>query len=179
MAGGQVIRRLQFTWRGTPSPNAAASARAFDIIFYITVFHWFMFGFLYLAIWLLDPEAYDEPTRDCLDAYKQYEHDYEKLKELYPECIDEPEGLLLAIIIMFQIFKWIYAVITIWLLYSLRRSVRTKYAIPGTPHEDCCWSFWCPCLVAGQLLRHTTDYDVYPSQLCTDTGLPANAPAIV
>ena len=66
MAGGQVIRRLQFTWRGTPSPDAAASARAFDIIFYITVFHWFMFGFLYLAIWLLDPEAYDEPTRRML-----------------------------------------------------------------------------------------------------------------
>jgi len=68
---------------------------------------------------------------------------------------------------------------TVWLLFQLRQSVREKYAIPGTVLEDGFWSFCCPCLVAGQMLRHTTDYNVYPSQLMTATGLPDTAPMIV
>ena len=177
MAGGQVIRRLQFTWRGTPSHSAAASARAWDIVFYITVFHWFMFGFLYLSIYVLDPSAFADPTDECMALIDELEYDI--LRDEYPECVFEPEGLLLVIFVLFDIFKYMYVGITVWLLYSVRRSVRAKYAIPGSPIEDGVCACVCPCLVAGQLLRHTTDYDVYPSQLCTPTGLPDSVPAIV
>lgn len=159
MAAGQVIRRLQFTWRGTPSRTAAASARAFAIIFYITVFHWALFGLLYVAILCFDPNDLSQP--EPVTGWV------------------EPTGALLAFLVLFDIFKYLYIGITVWLLYSLRVSVRAKYAIPGDPTDDCCCAFWCPCLVAGQLLRHTTDYEVYPSQLCTSTGLPKSAPLIV
>lgn len=177
MAGGQVIRRLQFTWRGTPSPSAAASARAWEIVFFITIFHWFMFGFLYLSVLVLDPSAFDEPTEECLALMEDL--DPEILRLEHPECVFEPSGLLLLIFILFDVFKWMYMGITVLLLFNVRRSVRAKYAIPGSPIEDGVCSCCCPALVAAQLLRHTTDYDVYPSQLCTPTGLPRTAPAIV
>jgi len=57
--------------------------------------------------------------------------------------------------------------------------VRERYAIPGGEWEDCCCSLACPCLVSGQLLRHTMDYDVYPATCCTETGIPSHGPAIV
>jgi len=104
VAGGQVIRRLQFTWRGKPAPNAAESAQAWGIIFYITVFHWFMFGFLYLATYLLDPEAFDAPTEECMAAFEIYDT-LDELRADYPECVDDPEGLLLFVDILFDIFK--------------------------------------------------------------------------
>ena len=177
VAAGQVIRRLQFTWRGTPSPSAAASARAWDIVFFVTIFHWFMLGFLYASIYVLDPSAFDEPTDECLALMEEL--DYEMLRIEYPECVFEPKGLLQVIFILYTIFKWMFLGITVLLLYNVRKSVRAKYAIPGSPLEDGVCSFCCPCLVAAQLLRHTTDYDVYPSQLCTPTGLPNNVPTIV
>ena len=177
VAGGQVIRRLQFTWLGKPSPSAAASARAWEIVLFVTVFHWFMLGLLYLSIYILDPSAYDEPTEECMTLMEDL--DYELLRIEYPECVFEPEGLLKVIVMLFTIFKWMFLAITVVLLYNVRQSVRAKYAIPGSPIEDGVCSFFCPCLVAAQLLRHTTDYNVYPSQLCTPTGLPDTVPAIV
>jgi hypothetical protein len=159
VAAGQVIRRLQFTWRGTPSPTTAASARAFAIVLYITIFHWFTIAVLYVTSLALNPNDYSKP--EPITGW------------------EKPTGTLLVVMVLFDIFKYMYYGITVWLLYNLRVSVRAKYAIPGNEGDDCCCSFWCPCLVAGQLLRHTTDYDVYPSQLCTDTGLPARTPMIV
>ena len=44
-------------------------------------------------------------------------------------------------------------------LINVRTYVREKYAIPASDIsglEDCCCSCWCPCLVASQMLRHTT-----------------------
>jgi hypothetical protein len=66
----------------------------------------------------------------------------------------------------------VFTVVEVVLLYKLRSHVRQRYAIPGSKLEDGCCSFWCGCCVASQLLRHTTDYDVYPSRCCTETGLP-------
>ena len=136
-----------------------------------------MLGFLYLSIYILDPSAYDEPTEECMTLMEDL--DYELLRIEYPECVFEPEGLLKVIVMLFTIFKWMFLAITVALLFNLRQSVRAKYAIPGTPMEDCMCSAICPCLVAAQLLRHTTDYNVYPSQLCTPTGLPDTVPVIV
>lgn len=159
VAAGQVIRRLQFTWRGTPSRTAAASARAFAIIFYITLFHWGLFAFAFVTIAVLDPNDRSKP--EPITGWIQ------------------PTGMLKTIMVSYDIAKYVYYGLTVWLLYNLRVSLRNKYAIPGAAVDDCCCSCWCPCLVAGQMLRHTTDYDIYPSQLCTATGLPNSAPMIV
>jgi Cys-rich protein (TIGR01571 family) len=162
VAAGQVINRLQFTWRGTPSRTAAASARAFGVILYITVFHWLMYTVLQISIILLDPNLSDDADIIL---------DLEERKPL--------PRLLLFIVIIYKIFQWMYIGITAYVLWSLRTSVRTKYGIPGDSCSDGLWSLFCPCLVAGQLLRHTTDYEVYPSHLCSSTGLSKNAPIIV
>lgn len=118
-----------------------------------------MIGVLYVSFIFLEPEAMDQ--------------DMEELQDY------EPSGPMVVIAFFFDIFKWMYIAITCALLFSVRRSIRRKYAIPGDDRADCCWSFWCPCLVAGQLLRHTTDYDVYPSRMFTETGLPESAATIV
>ena len=162
MAAGQVINRLQFTWRGTPSRTAAASARAFGVIMYITLFHWLMYTFTEISIMVLDPN-YPYDTDNMFD----------------PDELKPIPGILLFIIIAYKLLQWLYIGITAYILWSLRMSVRAKYGIPGDSSTDCVWSCFCPCLVAGQLLRHTTDYEVYPSQLCSATGLSKNAPIIV
>ena len=92
---------------------------------------------------------------------------------------EEPTGLLLLIENAFDFFKFLYFVITTAILFQLRRSVRAKYAIPGTDADDACTTVCCPCLVAGQLLRHTTDYDTHPARLCTNTGLPEGPEDVV
>lgn len=165
VAAGQVISRLQFTWMANPSRTAAASARAFAIIFYISVFHWVLIAALYMAVPSMDPNDYSLPKP---------ESGWIKQKD-WPE----PEGSMLAFFVFFEIAKYSYAGLSIWLLYRLRKSVRSKYAIPGDSNSDFCWSFWCPCLVAGQMLRHTTDYDVYPGRLLSPTGLSKSAPSLV
>lgn len=159
VAAGQVINRLQFTWRGTPARTTAASSRAFSILIYITIFHWIMFAMLEIAVGKLDHNDSQPPPSGGYTP---------------------PSATLLAIVRVYDFFKVLYWVLATWLLTNLRVSVREKYAIPGDPCNDCCYSFWCPCLVAGQMLRHTTDYDVYPSQLCSETGLAkSSAPVIV
>jgi hypothetical protein len=41
--------------------------------------------------------------------------------------------------------------------------------------NDCVCSCCCPCLVAAQILRHITDYSLYPATICTDHGIPPYA----
>jgi hypothetical protein len=72
-----------------------------------------------------------------------------------------------------------YYVFTVVVLIRVRRQVRERYGIPAQGNEDVCCSCVCPCFVAAQMLRHTTDYDTYPSTCCTETGIPAYAPSIV
>ena len=60
-----------------------------------------------------------------------------------------------------------------------RNYIRSKYSIPGTGCEDCCCVFWCGCCSVSQMLRHTADYRQYNASCCTETGLPATAPAVV
>jgi Cys-rich protein (TIGR01571 family) len=73
----------------------------------------------------------------------------------------------------------VFFIFTVYILYKVRIQVREKYGIPAQGNEDCCCSCFCPCFVAAQMLRHTTDYDTYPSTCCTETGIPPHAPSIV
>jgi hypothetical protein len=55
------------------------------------------------------------------------------------------------------------------ILRNVRMHVRTKYGIPTgqLSCNDCGYSYCYPWFVAGQMLRHTTDYDIYPAMACT------------
>ena len=157
-----MIHRLQFTWLALPARNAAESARAFAILFYITVAHWSMIVLLEISIFVLYPHPGESDTYNPIGEGPK------------------PEGLLLMIINVYNVLKWVYFIIIIVVVFSLRESVRKKFGIPGSSFEDCCCAFWCHCLVVGQMLRHTTDYDVYPSKLCSSTGLSSKVgPMIV
>jgi hypothetical protein len=71
------------------------------------------------------------------------------------------------------------------LLFFVRSHVREKYSIPEkykcpVGSEDLCCSLFCPCFTAAQLLRHTTDYELYKeAECCSDTGLPFHVQAII
>ena len=73
----------------------------------------------------------------------------------------------------------------IWTTYSLcrtRQSIREQYSIPEQRcHgcEDLCCSFFCTCCSLAQMARHTGEYETYPGKICTDTGLPVDAPFTV
>jgi Cys-rich protein (TIGR01571 family) len=159
VAAGQVINRLQFTWTGTPAQTAAQSARAFSILLYITLFHWILFWVLFFIAPTLDPNDYGKP--------------------MPPTGWIPPSGFYLKFLIFYDILKYVYFIIVCVLLVILRKSVRAKYGIQASEGEDVIASCCCPCLVAGQMLRHTTDYDLYPAQLCSATGLSSGAPSIV
>ena len=77
------------------------------------------------------------------------------------------------------LWHYIYMIILAAVLFQLRGYVRRQYAIPGNRLADCCCSCLCPCLVLTQMMRHTTDYDIYPSVCCSETGIPPHAPEIV
>jgi Cys-rich protein (TIGR01571 family) len=90
---------------------------------------------------------------------------------------DDPPALILD---TFDVILHIaYFIFTVVVLIRVRRQVRETYGIPATGNEDVFCSCCCPCFVAAQMLRHTTDYDTYPSTCCTATGIPAYAPSIV
>jgi hypothetical protein len=83
-----------------------------------------------------------------------------------------------------DILAYVYLAFTVVVLRNLRRHVRSKYSIPegdSCPSgcEDVCCSMCCSCLVVGQMMRHTADYETYGARCCTDTGLPLHAPSIV
>lgn len=157
MGAGQVINRLQLTLTSVPSNTEAGSARAFAITFYITIIMWALYVVVELCILAFIP----------FSDYQYYQ-------------IPKPEGNLAAFIQMYNTLKWAFVLLTLVVVTLLRRAVRGKYKIPGNCLADCCCAFWCRCCVVGQMLRHTTDYDVYPSRVCSPTGLSSKgSPMIV
>jgi hypothetical protein len=94
----------------------------------------------------------------------------------------EPGPIYYTLCAVDDVLSLAYMAASIWMLRRVRQQVRRMYAIPDKycSYEDTCCSLVCPCFVAGQLLRHTADYEQYPSRFCcTATGLSANAPSIV
>lgn len=159
MAAGQVIARLKLTALGRPG-NTAQAARAFQIIFGAVTLYFSIYVAMGFVLVYLDPNTYEPPGSPQID----------------------PPTSWLIIALIRDMFHYIYWIATAIVLTNLRRFVRQKYAIPDGPvgdWEDCCCSCWCPCFVSAQMLRHTTDYDVYPATCCTERGIPPNAPSIL
>jgi Cys-rich protein (TIGR01571 family) len=95
------------------------------------------------------------------------------------------EGLASLFSTFFVYSDLVYLIFVVYIFTVTRSFVRNKYAIPaiccrdGEIVEDCCFSFWCTCCTAGQLARHTMDYNTYPGVCCSSTGVPDNVPSIV
>jgi Cys-rich protein (TIGR01571 family) len=84
------------------------------------------------------------------------------------------------IIVVHRVLMWMFSLFTTAIVLRLRWIVREKYQIPGHCFADFCCTFWCRCCVIGQMLRHTTDYDVYPGRVCSSNGLsPQVNPMVV
>jgi len=68
-----------------------------------------------------------------------------------------------------RISGFISSITICMLLMQARKRMRDLHAIPGTPGEDCCVSYWCwPC-VALQLSRQL-GWDSRQHSLCTEDG---------
>ena len=75
-----------------------------------------------------------------------------------------------------------YALVTTFLLMTVRKHVRVKDNIPADccgEAEDCCCSFWCPCCTMTQLFAQGEIRCQDGYQLCSPEGIPtARGPAV-
>lgn len=157
LAVGQVATRLQLDVWG--KPTASATLAVFRKLLYTTMIYWSARTFLLIIIGLLDPNV---GTVEWMEPPLSY----------YFACgVDDA-------------VYFVYLAYMVVVLKNARSHLRQKYAIPEQNQcpsgmEDTCCSLLCPCFVAGQMLRHTADYDEHRGRCCSATGLPASAPSIV
>jgi hypothetical protein len=149
------MTRMQLTWIGTPAPTQAVSRKAFLLMVIITSFHYGMSFMTGAVVGALDPNDYSKPD--------------------YPEFGEERLPLPFAAKFLQQLngsLNFIYVVYVIVIGYHIRSIVRQTYAIPGSSISDCISSCIClGCCGNSQLLRHTTDYSIYASHVCSANGL--------
>lgn len=155
---GQVATRLHLTWLGTTTGSAAESAVTFKKLFALVWIYWAMRAFLLYLIYLVDPNVDSVEWVPPSPAYH----------------------LVCAID---DIFSYAYFVFSAIILRNTRKHIRSKYAIPEGDHcprgwEDCCCSLCCPCFTVAQMMRHTTDYQMYGARCCLDSGVSPTAPSI-
>ena len=166
VAVGQVISRLQLTWMGEPTNSVFEATGAFKRILLLVAGYWILRGLMLIIIANLDPNAKFDGSHPDHTKY------------------EEPSNWYYFFCALDDVFWYSYFAYSVFLLRKVRYQVRTKYAIPEADLcpkgcEDLCCSLVCPCFTAGQLLRHTTNYDEYDGKCCTSTGLPKHVPAIV
>ena len=147
---------MKLTWKGKEG-SIAETTGAFKIIFTYVVCYYVVYYSLSLLLAYLDPEIFDEENTSAAQM--------------------STAGIFVASLM--DLIRYMGFIILFILLRNVRATVRAKNAIPAKEHEDCFCSVFCPCLVAAQMLRHTTDYNTYPATCCTETGIPAHAPSIV
>lgn len=150
VAMGQVMQRMNLTWLGTTgSPERTRDT--YKVILTLTIAY-FCFRMLVTAM---------TPTQT--NAY------YAAPAPSWLTTINDIAGLLMSL--------W-----SIYALMKTRKYIRTKYSIPEERCQGCedlCCSMWCSCCTVAQLARHTGEFEQYPSNCCSETGLPANAPRVV
>lgn len=160
VAAGQVISRLKLRWNGKPG-TVAEAAGAFPIIFGIVLLYWAVRFGLSAAIIYVDPQRAFAAPEDL-------------------EALPPPSPAFVTVMVLIDLWFYSSWVIMAVILYNVRRTTRNMYGIPASAEsEDCLVSTFCPCFAAGQLLRHTTQYDIYPATCCTERGIPPYAPSIV
>jgi len=169
VAAGQVMSRMGLDWTGKPARTPGQAAAAFTIIMGIVLTYYAVripLGITFNIVANDDDEEEDSSSNEGSDK---------------DDDDDDEDGdfVSLLILIWFSLF-WVVMCI---LLTRVRKTVRERYGIPanklGEVWEDPIVSCCCCCFSAGQMLRHTTEYDTYPATCCTRTGIPPTAPSIV
>jgi len=169
LAAGQVMSRMGLDWTGKPARTPGQAAAAFTIIMGIVLTYYAVripLGITFNIVANDDDEEEDSSSNEGSDK---------------DDDDDDEDGdfVSLLILIWFSLF-WVVMCI---LLTRVRKTVRERYGIPanklGEVWEDPIVSCCCCCFSAGQMLRHTTEYDTYPATCCTRTGIPPTAPSIV
>lgn len=158
----QVIRRMGLKWNGLQGTPHQATV-AFPILVALVALYYTVRLGLWALLIYIDPERMLEDSED------------------HPEWENEPPSEAWIEVDDFYVFWfWFFWVILALILHNTRYHVRQRYGIPAEfPYSDACLTFCCPCHAAGQLLRHTADYTVYPASVFTDRGVAAHAPEIV
>jgi len=170
IAIGQLITRLQLSLRGrSREEHPRDTPGSFRFFFRLVCSYWV---YRFIMFWFVD--FLDPSTTLSFDASK-----LEKIKDR------EPPGIYYLMCAFNDLVWYCYFGCLVFVLKNIRSHVRKKYSIPEqykcpVGSEDICCSLFCPCFTAAQLLRHTTDYELYEAaECCSDTGLPFQVPAIV
>jgi hypothetical protein len=167
VAAGQIISRLQLTSLGRPTNSVAEATGAYRQLLLMVCSYWMTRAFFFFLIANLDPNAKFDGSHPDHTHY------------------EEPPNAYYFFCALDDLLWYSYAAFSVYLLRNVRSHLRAKYAIPKADMcpsggcEDLCCSLVCPCFTASQMLRHTTDYDAYSAQCCSNTGLGAHVPAIV
>ena len=161
VGAGQVAHRLQLTYLGHYHSNNKKSTlqSAFVTLLAIYLSFWCTRIILFTAIALVDPNVHST------------------------EWIDPPP-IYRILCALDDLLAYVYFIFSVIVLRNLRSHMRKMYAIPEsgqcpTGWEDTCCSILCPCLVTGQMLRHTAEYETYSGRCCSETGLSEAAPEVV
>lgn len=167
----QVMTRMNLDILGRPSPTSRRVI-TFYVVLVIVLLEVFLFHIVReILIWM----TYNTVTLPS------------GVDILMPK--EGMEGLASLIATFFLYQRLMYVIFVVYILTVTRFFVRNKYAIPtyfcNTPSssvgivEDCCLSFWCSCCTAGQVARHTMDYDTYRGVCCSSTGVPDYVPSVI
>ena len=171
VAAGQVISRMGLDWTGKPARSPGQAAAAFSVVLGIVIVYYMVRVPLAITNSIIGDYDDDEEERD--DQHENGEGDDD-------DDDDDDDGIVFLIIMIWFCLFWIIMAV---LLARVRSTVRERYGIPpsclGETLDDPAVSCCCCCFAAGQMLRHTTDYETYPSTCCTRTGIPPTAPSIV
>jgi len=82
----------------------------------------------------------------------------------------------------YNLFSFLYGVLSLVLITKVRGVVRARHQIPETRCigcEDFCCAFWCGCCTVSQLARETTDYDTQEARYFTNDGLPPDPTTVM
>ena len=164
IALAQVMVRMRLNWCGEAA-SVSAAAKTFKTVCFIT----FTYLALDYALSLASNMLYGKYINDLtLSGYAQ---DHEGIEDYFEQdentnTADAPVGFYIMTYLRqimgyaFMFYFWIAAI-------RIRRAIREKHAIPEQNCVGCV--VCCGCCKVMQMTRHTSDYDKYPSQCCTET----------
>jgi Cys-rich protein (TIGR01571 family) len=183
IALAQVMVRMRLNWCGEAA-SVSAAAKTFKTVFVITVIYYALDYSLSIA----SNTIYAKYNQDAiLSAYVQ---DYTGYEDYFEQ--DEStntDGTTAAVLpVGFYVVYYIRQILgyAFWFYFVIaavrtRRAIREKHAIPEQTCvgcEDVVCVACCGCCTVMQMSRHTADYDKYPAQCCTETGLPSHVDAM-
>jgi len=167
LALGQLMTRMGLDFCATPSTRRYG-----------------MSPFKFMLLTLIAYICIDQALSLLVMQYFTTEVNYDQNgNPVYQQNGGEPiPGWANFVMALRYVIQFCYGIYILIVAIKTRAYIRNKYAIPEqycSGCDDCCLVFWCGCCSTSQMLRHTADYRTYNAACCTETGLPATAPAVV